>query len=593
MKKAAGIAAFCILGSGLLAQQVSVQVTPDADGLREALSDASLSIALQGDGEARPSDFVAAAKADYRRMLRALYAEGYYSGNVSVRIDGREAADMPSYALPARISQIRILVDPGPRFSFGTARVLPLAPGAAPDPALARGAPARADALRDAAQSAREAWRAEGHAAARLESDTITADHRSHRLDAELRLAPGPKLRFGPLGVSGQTRMSEARVRAISGLPYGTVFDPEELERATARLRRTGVFDTVVLREGEVWNSDLTLPITAELTDRKPRRIGASLELSNTEGLRIGGYWLHRNLLGGAERLRLDAEISGIGQNGNGPDGRLAVSFDRPATWNPDNSLHLRMSLIHRDDPGYLLDTAELYAGLDRAVNQHFKLTAGVGLLWGRGQDALGPRSYSLLTLPITASDDRRDDARDPRRGYFIKASATPFWGRAGAGRGLRFSGEARGYFSFGANDRITLAGRLQAGTLIGTQSRHAPSDFLFYSGGGGTVRGQAFQSLGVALPNGGKIGGRSHLGLQTELRGRLTEKFGLVGFVDLGFIGPQSRPLEGGAWHSGAGLGIRYDTALGPIRLDIATPTSGPQALRRAQFYVGLGQSF
>lgn len=592
MKLRTILAALCALTAPLAAQEVSVQLASGSDDLRDALRDASLSAALQDDPNARPSDYAAAAQADYRRMLRALYGEGYYSGTVSIRLDGREAGEIPAHALPARIGAVQIRVDPGRRFTFGRASIAPLPANTPPATALPPGAPARAEALRDGTSAAIDAWRSEGHAKAALSQDVITADHRRHRLDAAIHIAPGPKLRFGALGVSGETRVRPERVRAISGLPTGQTFDPEALERATARLRRTGVFDTVVLREAEAWSEDLTLPITAELADRKPRRIGASAELSSGEGLRLSAFWLHRNLLGGAERLRIGGHVSGIGLRGDGPDGALTFSLTRPATWNPDNTLKLSADLIHQDDPNYRLDALSLYAGLSRAVNQNFTLDGGFGFQLGRAQDGLGRRSYTLLTLPLRASNDRRDDKRDPKRGYFIEARATPFLGRGHAGSGLRASVEARGYLSF-AEDRLTLAGRITMGSLIGAQSRESPADFLFYSGGGGSVRGQAYQSLGVTLPNGSTIGGRSQAGLQAELRGRIGAKLGLVGFFDLGHIGEASQPLQKGSWHGGAGLGLRYATPLGPIRLDIATPTTGNERLRRAQFYVGLGQSF
>ena len=136
------------------------------------------------------------------------------------------------------------------------------------------------------------------------------------------------------------------------------------------------------------------------------------------------------------------------------------------------------------------------------------------------------------------------------------------------------------------------LAGRAQLGALVGPDILDTPPDFLFYSGGGGTVRGQPFQSLFVDLGGGRGIGGRSFVGVSGELRAKVTDRISLVGFADAGYIGEESFYDGSGAWHSGAGVGLRYDTTVGPIRLDVAGPVSGSTG-DGVQVYIGIGQAF
>lgn len=87
--------------------------------------------------------------------------------------------------------------------------------------------------------------------------------------------------------------------------------------------------------------------------------------------------------------------------------------------------------------------------------------------------------------------------------------------------------------------------------------------------------------------------GGTSFAGLQLEARVDLAGKFGLVGFYDVGFVGTSEVPLEDGDWHAGTGLGLRYDTGIGPIRFDVATPASGDDAWSDVSVYIGVGQAF
>ena len=149
---------------------------------------------------------------------------------------------------------------------------------------------------------------------------------------------------------------------------------------------------------------------------------------------------------------------------------------------------------------------------------------------------------------------------------------------------------------SFGAEDRITLAGRLQGGAVLGSDLLETPRDDLFLIGGGGTVRGHSYRSLGIAVNRGFGdnflIGGAYMLAASAEVRTRITEKIGVVGFVDAGRIGVDGFFDDLGGWQAGAGLGLRYETGFGPIRLDVAVPI-GKTDDDGFQMYIGLGQSF
>ena len=166
-----------------------------------------------------------------------------------------------------------------------------------------------------------------------------------------------------------------------------------------------------------------------------------------------------------------------------------------------------------------------------------------------------------------------------------------PYYGLSGAASGARGYLDARAYRSVGGGDKVTLAGRFQLGTIIGSDIGDTPPDLLFLSGGSGTVRGHSYQSLTVTT-GGVETGGRSFLGFSGEARVKINDKFGVVGFYDIGYIGENSTVDSTGGWHSGAGLGLRYQTGIGPIRLDVAVPVTGSSS-NSFEAYVGIGQSF
>lgn len=583
-----------VTGPAVALERLEFRVAGGDKALTEALRGASGLVTSELDGQDNAQDLFALARADYGKLLGALYAAGHYSGVIAIRIDGREAAGIAPLDAPERIDVIEVLVDPGPAFRFSEARIGPLAQGTELPEGFAIGKPALSGIVREAAVAGIDGWRGLGHAKASVSGQDVVADHEDARLAARIELEPGPRLRFGQLDVVGSERMRAGRVVKIAGLPEGEVFSPEELERATERLRRTGVFRSVTLTEGEVLAPDL-LPVTATVVEEKPRRYSLGAEIASADGLSLTGYWLHRNLLGGGERLRVDGEVTNIGAQNSGIDYSLGVSLERPATFTPDTTLGFAAEVGHLDEEDYFADVAT--AGVN--MTQYFSTTLtgriGFDYEYAEGRDEVSAFLFRNVSLPVGVTWDRRDDKTDATEGWYLEAEVKPFYGFGTTGSGVRSTVDARGYLGFGAEDRFVLAGRVQAGAVMGPALLETPRDDLFYSGGGGTVRGQPYQSLGVLLTRGlvdTKIGGSHFIGAQLEARAKVAPRIGVVGFYDLGRIDVGGFFGDAGGWHSGAGIGVRYDTGFGPIRLDVAAPVGGDTG-NGVQLYVGLGQAF
>lgn len=589
----------CLALTLFVQSALSAELRLSAPGAPEALTEklraASLTLNA-GDGEdeepVTPQDLLAAARADYSRMVSVLYGAGYFGGQVSIRVDGREAADIPPLERLARIGTVAIEVRPGARFAFSRARIRPLATGTTLPEGFAVGQPAEAGVISDATQAGITAWRAAGHAKAELRDQKIIANHERNTLRADVRLRPGPRLTFGDLIVQETDSVRPDRIREIAGLPEGEVFSPDEMKTAANRLRRTGTFRSVSLQEAETANPDGTLDIVAEVVDEKPRRIGFGAELSSLEGLTLSGFWLHRNLLGGAERLRIEGEVGGIGGDTGGMDYSLSARYERPATFTPDTTLYLGAAIREEDEPDYRERSGEIGGGFAHVFSDELEGQAGVLYRYSEVDDDFGSRTLDHLMLPAKLTWDTRDDPLDATDGFFVDVEATPFAGLAGSAAGGRLFIDSRAYLGFGADDRFVLAGRVQLGSVMGAEAVEVPPSMLFYSGGAGTVRGQSYQSLSIELPDGRSIGGRSFLAFSGELRAPVRDKISVVAFYDTGYVGKDSWGTESGDWHSGAGLGLRYDTGIGPIRLDVATPVDGDDS-SDVEIYIGIGQAF
>lgn len=590
MRGLLGFASSVFCAAAVQAAEVHLDAAGADSGLQDDLRTSSLTVSAAQDPTSTPQDLLAAARADYARLIGILYGQGYYSPVIHITVDGREAASVTPFSAPASIKKLVLQVAPGPRFVFGRARVAPLAAGTQLPEGFASGQVAQSTLIKDAATAGVTGWRDAGYAKANVAGQRIVADHRAQVLNADISLYPGPKLTFGALLIDGKTRVRPARVHAIAGLPSGEVFSPDEVQRAANRLRKSGAFRSVSLSEAETANPNGSLDITAALVDEKKRRLGAGIELSSTEGLKLSGYWLHRNLLRGAERLRLDAEVGGIGGDSGGIDYKLGASLTRPATFTASTTLVLSAALEQLDEPDYFEQNIRLGATLNREINDQITVGAGIGYRYSDVRDDLGENVFNHLTFPITGTMDKRDNTLNPAGGYYVDLTVEPFIGLDSSESGARLFAQTRAYFSL--NKRFVLAGRVQFGSVLGAGSDEVPPDMLFFSGGGGTVRGQPYQSLGVDQGGGDTVGGRGFMGLSAEMRIGLNDKIGIVGFADAGYISADSTPWQGGEWQSGAGLGLRYNTGIGPIRLDVAAPVGGNTG-DGMQFYIGIGQAF
>ena len=606
LRPIAGAAILALAGTGIselaLAEKAADQIVrldvsgPSAADVEDAVRAASSLLGTVRDGNTEPDDLYGAARAEYASIVNALYAVGHYGPVVHVLIDGREAASIPPLEAPKRIGLVTVTVDPGPKFQFSDAVVAPLAPETRLPEDFARGKVARSDLVRQAVQTGVDGWRDVGHAKTKVASQRVIANHNDSTLSANVQLNPGPRLRFGTLTVKGNERMRTGRIHKIAGLPEGEVYSPEDLRRSVERLRRSGVFSSVTLTEAEAVRAPDYLDITATVVEERRRRYSIGAEISSLDGIDLTGSWLHRNLMGGGERLRVDAEIGNIGAQSSGVDYGVAVQLDRPATLTPDTTLSFKTAFAHLDDEDYIADIVTLGAGFSHFFSE--ELTASFGLEFGYAEvdDFFDEYTYEYLNLPIGITWDTRDTKLDAQKGFFLSAQVSPFQGFNDTDSGVRITADGRAYLTFGEERPVTLAGRAQLGTIIGSSLLGTPRDFLFYSGGGGTVRGQPYQSLGVDYSEiyAEKIGGMAFGALSGEVRARVTQKIGVVGFLDLGYVGAMDFGGDYDNWHGGAGLGVRYATGFGPIRFDVAAPIEGSiDTGDGVQFYIGIGQAF
>ena len=389
-------------------------------------------------------------------------------------------------------------------------------------------------------------------------------------------------------------------VAFITGLQPGVEYDPDEIERARKRLSRLEVFRSARIEEAEAITSGGLLPITVAVQEQKLRRFGLGGSYSTLDGAGFEAFWLHRNLFGRAERLRFDARISGIGDQSYDPQDYsylLGVSFTKPGVFTPDTDFISSLIGERKVLDAYTQTSVTADAGFTHVFSDELsgKVTANISKS-RFDDDFFGKRDFLTAGLLGGLTYDSRDSKVDPSRGYFLEGLLSPFYEFEYGNFATKFTAEGRTYYSFDADSRFILAGRLKLGTIVGAEVAELPPDQLFFAGGGGSIRGYAYRNVGVNVTRDGEdfvIGGRSLIESSVEARIRMTETIGVVGFVDAGYVGEEFFPDFAENMRVGVGAGLRYNTGLGPIRLDFAVPLDPTDDDPDFAFYVGIGQAF
>ncbi len=547
---------------------------------------------------------LARAKGDYRRMLAALYGRGHYGGTISILVDGRQAADIPPGTVIEGRPDIVVTVDPGPLFTFGDAIVENTAPkprtrnddvGEPADIGFLPSLPAEAGIVRNAGELAAEAWREQGYPKATVGERDVVADHPSRELNVRMRIDPGPYATYGEVTIEGNEQMITEFVARQTGLIAGDEYDPDDIERARKRLARLDVFSVYKVQEADAVNPDGTLPFTVTVKEKKLRRIGIGATYSTADGFGAEAFWLHRNLFGRAESLRLTGKVSGIGDTFavDELDYFLGATFRKPGFLSPDTDLTADIYGKREVNETFTETSAGGSLGVEHFYSDTLTLRGGFRASYGEFEDAFGTRTFLTTGAYGGLRHDSRDNKADPKEGFYADAEIFPYYEWEYGNFAARFEAEGRAYWALDAEKNYVLAGRLKLGSIVGTSIAEAPPNQLFLAGGGGSVRGYAYNNIGVPGPNGETTGGLSLVEGSAEVRAKFTKTIGAAVFADFASVGTESYPDFGESVKIGVGAGIRYYTGLGPIRLDIAVPLDRGPGDPSFGLYAGIGQAF
>ncbi|MBO1074296.1 autotransporter assembly complex protein TamA [Roseomonas marmotae] len=579
--------------------EVSIPDT-GSEALDEALRRAS---ALENLRESVPVDadgLIARAIGDAGNLRDALRSEGYYSGTSSVTLAG-EAPDTPGLAqrlaaMPGPVPVV-IRVDKGPLYHLAPVIVRAEPPGASLEDAgtveLKAGEPARAQPIIDAQDALVDRLRDTGHPFAAA-TRRVVVDHDTRLMEVTFRVTPGPVARFGMPVVTGQEGVNDELLANVVRPLRGEIYSQEEMDRTRRNLAALGVFGTVRARAGDRLDEAGTLPVTFTVSGRPRHAIGFSAAYETRYGPTFSTYWEHRNLFGAAERLRVEAEINrlGTGSGTNNAGGRLGVNLRQPWFLGVNQTMTYDVAALRERLKAYDRDAVTASILLERPISDRLSIGAGPLAEISRVTQDDVTTNYQLLGVLGQVRWEDVDSVLNPSRGLRVAALASPIYNFTDSDLFTRTRLQASTYLDLSGNKHTVLALRGVVGSILGAGTGDVPPDKRFYAGGGGSVRGYGYQSIGPRTRSGEPRGGRSLVEASVELRQHITGAWGMAAFVDAGSVGTDSKPNVSNLKY-GAGLGVRYLTAIGPLRADIAVPLNKEPGDSGFGLYVGIGQAF
>ena len=556
------------------------------------------------------------AAADTDIVERALKSEGYYEGEATIVVTTNDVAT-PSpetttqttqgTADPETASQeaigtpvVKIAVRKGPRYALARQLATFTTPV---DPAIEQdvqnaisenvGGPAQGRAVVNGEIEAASILGRSGYPYVDKGKRRAEANFDFNTLDVRTPFAPGPLTTYGPVTFEGLKTVERKYVESFVAWQRGAPVSRPEIAAVQRELASTQLFDAVSITlpeeppEGWEATGRFEAPVRIVFEESKHKKATASLNFSTIDG--PGGIvtWENRNLFGQNETLQTVLDISLEEQ-------RARVDYRKPRWTKNRRDLIAALELFREDRDAFESIGANGSVGIEERLRDWLTATIGVGFEVAQITENDGEeRNSFLIGIPGSLVYDRTDDLLNPTEGVRVTARATP-WIGAFDEDFVSFGEtdiEASTYISLDRDAKYIFAIRGRVAQVLSDDADSVPANRRVYSGGGGSVRAYSTQFVNDLDSTGSPSGALGVVEGSLEMRIRFGN-FGVVPFVDAGIVSNEFFD-DYGTLRWGPGLGVRYFSPVGPIRLDVAVPIDPRDEDDAFQFYLSIGQAF
>jgi len=555
----------------------------------------TLSVLKEGEGDrANLAQIRRRGQSDTDLLTELMRARGFYDARTRFNLRPLSGGGDP--AIGAVLG-----ANPGTRYMLEAVNVLGLTETsplglALPDLfAVKVGDPADTDAILTATETLRIGLGENGYPFADVGDPVLTVDHQQREAILNLSVTTGGFRRFGEIRVNDGAPFDARHVAIIARFWPGEPYNQSDITDLNRALVATGLVSQVSIAPEEGKDAQ-TVDLAISMMPAPPRTIAGEIGYGTGEGARIEASWQHRNF------FPPEGAVTFRGVLGTQEQSVSAV-LRRNNFGKRDRVLNAEVVAANVNQPAYRALTAGVAASIERQTNLIFQKdwtwSLGTELRISDERDLYGKsliprhRTYVIAALPTSITYDGSDDLLDPRKGYRLGARVSPELSlQEGAFGYVRAQVDGSAYLPF--NDRFTLAGRVRLGTIVGASADRIAPTRRFYAGGGASVRGFGYQAIGPRDLNNDPEGGRSlgEMSIEARIRFGSLNQFGVVPFIDAGTISSDALPTISEV-RVGAGIGLRYYSNFGPIRIDVGTPINPQPGDPRIGVYVSLGQAF
>ena len=603
-----------IPGASVLAitPQLALAFPPGIESLpeREAVAERfGMLAALRkfGNEEDNLAQLTRRARQDTELLQQVLRVYGYYDAEISQSTTGYAApaeGSGPGPAIDLKKVGVRFDVRPGPRYTFSRISLGDIA--AARDAAaltrafaLAPGDPVNSDRIIAERDHLINALGEGGHAFAKVGEPDLSIDHAARSGDLGVPVTSGGQYVIGAIRSLLPDYLSSRHLARIARFRPGDPFRKSRVDDLRQAILATGLVSAVTVTPREVTPAADAkagvADIDVTLAKAPQRTIAGLIGYSSGEGLRVEASWENRNMFPPEGLVRFRG-VAGTREQLAGATYRRNNFFGR------DQVLTADLYAQTRRTDAYQARTLSFSTTFEKQTTLIFQKawvwSAGVELLATSELPAAtgsARTTYFIGALPLRGAYDGSNDLLDPRRGVRVSLRLSP---EISVQNGMR-SSYVRAQFDASAyqpvSSTVVLAERVRLGTIPGVDVNSIAPSRRFYAGGGASVRGFAYQAVGPRDALGNPSGGRSLSEFSLEARvktGLMGGAVSVVPFVDAGTVGTTASPTVNGL-KAGVGLGVRYQTSFGPIRIDLGTPLNPAKGDSRIGVYVSLGQAF
>ncbi|PZW81350.1 autotransporter secretion outer membrane protein TamA [Pseudomonas sp. 2848] len=493
---------------------------------------------------------------------KAAQALGYYQARVETEVKAPAEKDKPPQLIiqvepgePIRLRNVTVRIE-GPASELRVFRI--------PDSkALRPGEQLNHGTYEDAKRLIQNQASRYGFFAGRFERQRLAVDPQAGVADIELVYQSGPRYRLGAVSFAGDAPLDNDLLQRMVGFKPGTPYDSELIAELNNDLQSSGYFDSVRVDAAPTAAVGEDIPVDVHLDTRKPRTLGLGLGFSTDVGPRGKANWTRHWVNPQGHSYGWETELSAPRQN-------VGLWYDVPL--DPPLTDKLRFAGGYQNEE--ISGTDTLSKLLTVGPEWHSKLPSGwqrvISLKYQREEYRLGDDSgLSNLLMPgVSFSYLRSDNRIDPHNGYRLQFDLQAAKEGLGSDTNLIHGNVLlKGLTTLGQNHRFL--GRVQfGGSATNGYQQNIPPSLRFFAGGDQSVRGYDYQSLSPKNNQGDRIGGRYLVAGSAEYQYSIAEKWRLATFIDQG---NSFNSLELPSLKTGVGIGVRWVSPVGPLRLDLA----------------------